>query len=127
MTDLTSDEFLLQMIDLGEPEEITLVGAFKDHGRGSAQDVELPLHHDGDYSARKAAEAGIPFNKKVDIVGLYCIRPGNAITNLAWGDERKDIVLRKGEAIIFDNRRCLHGRQGEVGDRILLRVWVKRR
>ncbi len=127
MPAFTADQFLLHMISLGEPEEVTLVGVFGDRGRGSRQDVELPLHRDGEYSARKAAEAGLPFDKQVDIVGLYCIRESSTITSLAWGSESLDINLKQGQALIFDNNLCLHGRKGEVGDRILLRVWVKRR
>ena len=121
-----ADEFLKYVITLGKPTEITLVGAFGKEGRGSTQDMDLPLHFDGDYSARKAAEKGLTFDKKIDILALYCIKSGDTVTNLEWDDNRGCIILKEGQALIVDNRLCKHGRTGGVGDRLLLRVWIER-
>lgn len=126
LRDITADQFLIMMSQLGRPEEITLVGVFDKFGRGSRQDVALPLHHDGDYSARKAAEKGLPFDKKIDIVGLYCIKGGETATQIESDGVVSEIVLKAGEALVFDNRKCRHGRTGSVGDRLLLRVWLER-
>jgi hypothetical protein len=30
------------------------------------------------------------------------------------------------QALIIDNKICRHGRSGQVGDRMLLRVWIER-
>ena len=121
-----ADEFLKYVITLGKPTEITLVGAFGKEGRGSTQDMDLPLHFDGDYSARKAAEKGLTFDKKIDILALYCIKSGNTVTNLEWHDNLASVILKEGQALIVDNRLCKHGRTGGVGDRLLLRVWIER-
>ena len=121
-----ADEFLKYVITLGKPTEITLVGAFGKEGRGSTQDMDLPLHFDGDYSARKAAEKGLTFDKKIDILALYCIKSGDTVTNLEWHDNLASIILKEGQALIVDNRICKHGRTGGVGDRLLLRVWIER-
>ena len=121
-----ADEFLKYVITLGKPTEITLVGAFGKEGRGSTQDMDLPLHFDGDYSARKAAEKGLTFDKKIDILALYCIKSGDTVTNLEWHDNLASIILKEGQALIVDNRLCKHGRTGGVGDRLLLRVWIER-
>jgi len=107
------------MLKLGKPIETSLVGAFDKQGRGSRRDIDLPLHRDGDYSIAKAIEHSI------DWVGLYCIREGEAMTLIEDGYEVKEINLKKGQAIIFDNRICRHGRKGRVGDRLLLRVWIE--
>lgn len=124
LTDITSDEFILRMLELGRPIETTLVGVFDKEGRGSRQDIELPLHKDGEYSARKAAEEGRTFTKQVDYVGLYCLRGGNTITLLEHNNQLYEIALEPGEALVFDNRVCRHGRRGQVGDRVLLRLWI---
>lgn len=121
-----ADEFLKYVITLGKPTEVSIVGAFGKEGRGSTQDMDLPLHHDGDYSARKAAEKGLTFDKKIDIVALYCLKEGNSITNLEWYDNRGCITLKTGQALILDNKICKHGRTGAVGDRLLLRVWIEK-
>jgi len=34
--------------------------------------------------------------------------------------------LQTGQALIIDNKICRHGRSGQVGDRMLLRVWIER-
>ena len=121
-----ADEFLKHIITLGKPSEVSIVGAYSNEGRGSTQDMDLPLHHDGDYSARKAAEKGLTFDKKIDIVALYCIKSGNTATDIEWYGNRGSIILTEGQALIFDNHICKHGRTGMVGDRLLLRVWIER-
>lgn len=128
-----ADEFLKYIITLGKPSEVSIVGAYSKQGRGSTQDMDLPLHFDGDYSARKAAEKGLPFEKKIDIVALYCIKANlDTITSLEWVEvENKttssiDLNLKEGQALIIDNKLCKHGRKGSVGDRLLLRVWIEK-
>lgn len=122
-----ADEFLKYVITLGKPTEITLVGAFGKEGRGSTQDMDLPLHFDGDYSARKAAQKGLTFDKKIDILALYCIKPNSdTVTNLEWNGNLASIILTEGQALIVDNHICKHGRTGTVGDRLLLRVWIEK-
>lgn len=128
----TADEFLKYVLALGKPSEVSIIGAYNKEGRGSTQDMDLPLHYDGDYSARKAAEKGLTFDKKIDILALYCLKGGDTATNLEWfdGDARSfyttSIVLKTGQALIVDNKHCKHGRTGAVGDRLLLRVWIER-
>ena len=122
-----ADEFLKYVITLGKPSEVSIVGAYSKEGRGSTQDMELPLHFDGDYSARKAAEKGLPFDKKIDILALYCIKSNpNTVTILEWDGNLANIILTEGQALIIDNRICKHGRTGTVGDRLLLRIWIER-
>lgn len=117
----TADEFLLEMLNLGKPIECSLVGAFDEEGRGSRRDIPLPLHRDGDYSTAIAEEHSI------DYVGLYCIRDGGDVyTTILHGEDKYQILLGQGQSIIFDNNECLHGREGQVGDRVLLRVWVEK-
>lgn len=127
-----ADDFLKYVLTLGKPTEVSIVGVFGNEGRGSTQDMDLPLHYDGDYSARKAAEKGLTFDKKIDILALYCLKQGTAITALEWIDEdtgsvnNADIVLKTGQGLIIDNKLCKHGRKGSVGDRLLLRVWIEK-
>jgi hypothetical protein len=121
-----ADEFLKYVLTLGKPTEVSIVGAYNNEGRGSTQDMDLPLHYDGDYSARKAAEKGLTFDKKIDILALYCIKSGDTVTNLEWNGNHASIVLKTGQALIIDNKHCKHGRTGAVGDRLLLRVWIER-
>lgn len=109
------------MLSLGKPVEISLVGSFDKEGRGSRRDIELPFHRDGDYSSKVDKN----FDKKIDVVGLYCIRGGEAKTLIKVGEELSEICLQKNQAVIFDNNNCLHSRTGKVGDRILLRVWIE--
>lgn len=121
-----ADEFLRYVLTLGRPSETSIVGSFGSEGRGSTQDMDLPLHFDGDYSARKAAEKGLQFDKKIDILALYCIKGGDTVTNLEWNGNYASIVLKDRQALIVDNKLCRHGRTGAVGDRLLLRVWIER-
>lgn len=117
----SADDFLLEMLKLGKPIECSLVGVFDEGGgkRGSRRDIDLSLHRDGDYSVAKAIKYSI------DWVGLYCIREGEATTLIEDKNEVREINLKKGQAIIFDNKLCRHGRKGKVGDRLLLRVWIE--
>lgn len=121
LNDLSCDDFILHMLSLGKPVEISLVGSFDKEGRGSRRDIELPFHKDGDYSGKVDKK----FDKKIDIVGLYCIRGGEAKTLIKYNDEISEITLQKNQAVVFDNNKCLHSRTGKVGDRILLRVWIE--
>jgi len=121
-----ADDFLKEVLKLGKPTEVSIVGAFGKEGRGSTQDMDLPLHFDGDYSARKAAEKGLTFDKKIDILALYCLKGGDSVTLLEWNGNTASIILQTGQALIIDNKICRHGRSGQVGDRMLLRVWIER-
>ena len=121
-----ADDFLKEVLKLGKPTEVSIVGAFGKEGRGSTQDMNLPLHFDGDYSARKAAEKGLTFDKKIDILALYCLKGGDSVTLLEWNGNTASIILQTGQALIIDNKICRHGRSGQVGDRMLLRVWIER-
>tara|TARA_Y100001980_G_C14517156_1_gene292462 strand:+ start:973 stop:1383 length:411 start_codon:yes stop_codon:yes gene_type:complete len=122
LNDVSCNEFVLHMLSLGKPVEVTLVGAFESEGRGSQRDIELPFHRDGDYSKKKDKM----FNKNVDIVGLYCIKGGNAKTLIKVDEVITELVLEENQGLVFDNMRCLHGRKGIVGDRVLLRIWIER-
>jgi len=119
ISNTTADNFLLEMLKLGKPIETSLVGAFDKQGRGSRRDIDLPLHRDGDYSVATAIQHSI------DWVGLYCIKGGKATTLIEDSGELKEFNLQEGQAIIFDNKLCRHGRKGKVGDRLLLRVWIE--
>lgn len=116
---ITSDEFLIEAIRMGKPIEVSLVGVFDKEGRGSRRDIDLPLHRDGDYSTEVAKKHSI------DWVCLYCIREGESITIIETPKEMKTIQLKKGQAIFINNKLCRHARQGKVGDRLLLRVWIE--
>ena len=121
-----ADDFLKEVLKLGKPTEVSIVGAFGKEGRGSTQDMDLPLHFDGEYSARKAAEKGLTFDKKIDILALYCLKGGDSVTLLEWNGNTASIILQTGQALIIDNKICRHGRSGQVRDRMLLRVWIER-
>ena len=119
ISNITADNFLLEMLKLGKPIETSLVGAFDKQGRGSRRDIDLPLHRDGDYSIATAIQHSI------DWVGLYCIKGGKATTLIEDNGELREFNLQEGQAIILDNKLCRHGRRGKVGDRLLLRVWIE--
>jgi len=119
ISNITADNFLLEMLKLGKPIETSLVGAFDKQGRGSRRDIDLPLHRDGDYSVATAIQHSI------DWVGLYCIKSGEATTLIEDNGELREFNLQEGQAIILDNKLCRHGRRGKVGDRLLLRVWIE--
>ena len=120
------EEFLLGMLSLGKPLEMSLVGVFDHEGRGSRRDIDLPLHRDGEYSQALAEKQGGLYveNSSIDIVGMYCLRAGSEPCWTLVDDA--EVNLQRGQALIFDNKRVLHGRRGPVGDRLLLRVWVQR-
>tara|TARA_R100000742_G_C4213704_1_gene39370 strand:- start:13 stop:399 length:387 start_codon:yes stop_codon:yes gene_type:complete len=119
ISNISADNFLLEMLKLGKPIETSLVGAFDKQGRGSRRDIDLPLHRDGDYSIATAIQHSI------DWVGLYCIKGGKATTLIEDNGELREFNLQEGQAIILDNKLCRHGRRGKVGDRLLLRVWIE--
>ncbi len=123
----TLEEFILGMLDLGYPLEMSLVGVFDDKGRGSRRDIDLPLHRDGEYSQKLAEAQGGKYVEKKDIhiVGLYCLREGGGSCKTLIDDD--EVELHKGEALIFDNQQVLHGRKGPVGNRLLIRFWLKRK
>lgn len=130
---MTVEEFILGMLTLGTPIEMSLVGAFEPadtKGRGSLRDMDLALHQDGVYSAKLATEQGGHYVERPGIkyVGLYCVRGGKEPCYTTVGDlqgnEISSIDLKKGEALILDNKAVTHGRRGPVGDRILIRLWI---
>lgn len=131
---VSADAFITDMLLYGKPVELSLVGVFDEQGpgRGSRQDIDLPLHRDGEYSAKLAEKQGGYYTPPVDIdfVGLYCIKSGAApcftiIESVETG--RLEFDLKRGDGLIFNNKAMLHGRRGLVGDRLLIRMWVKSR
>ncbi len=132
----TLDNFILEMLKIGTPIEASIVGVFdpKGKGRGSRQEMDLPLHRDGEYSKDLADAQGghyVDTPGGVDIVALYCIREGDenceTLIKPDDSDEVIPIMLKRGQALVFDNRRVLHGRRGAVGSRILMRIWLRRK
>lgn len=130
---MSIEDFILGMVSLGKPLAIGLVGIFKEvEGRGSQQkacieNVDLPLHQDGGYS-KKVLEFQGSYVSGIDIVGFYCLREAtNPVYTLISedGESVKEAVdLKRGDALIIDNRRIFHGRTGLVGKRILIRFYV---
>lgn len=120
------DEFVLGMLSLGTPIEMSLVGVFDTEGRGSRRDIDLPLHQDGKYSKELADVQGGYYVEKpdIDIVGLYCIKEGSTPCYTIVNNQKID--LKQNQVLVFDNNKVMHGRKGQVGDRILVRMWVKR-
>jgi hypothetical protein len=118
----TLEEFIHEMLSYGRPIELSLVGNFDPEGRGSRRDINLDWHRDGDYSKETANKYSI------DIVGLYCLIPGETITMIKdpQYENLMEVCLKKGQSIIFDNKRCVHARKGPVGDRLLVRMWVEK-
>lgn len=126
-----ADDFILEMLDLGKPLEVSLVGVFDEEGRGSRRDIELPFHRDGEYSEQMAKAQGGYHTpaKDIDIVAMYCVWDDafkRCFTTINDGNKIEKIELTQGDALIFDNKKVTHGRMGEVGDRLLLRIWIKR-
>ena len=105
---------------------IAFVGVFDKEGRGSRRDIDLPFHQDGDYSSKLAKKNNKIFDKKVDIVGLYCIKGGESKTLIKYKENISEIILKTNQGVVFDNKECLHSRKGTVGDRILLRIWIEK-
>ncbi len=127
----TLDRFILGMLKLGKPVETLLVGAFNTEGRGAQRDMNLVLHRDGEYDEQLAKDQGdmyVEHSCGVDYVGFYCIKESldcNTIIQVDGEEEFHEVIQRKGEALIFDNRKIKHGRVGPVGDRLLLRMWIE--
>jgi len=115
---ITAEEFLLKLLELGPPLETSIVGAFQSEGRGSRRGIELPLHRDGDYT--------LDFKDKITYLGLFCLREGGSATTLLEDGSGKlhKFNLKKNQALILNNKICRHGREGSVGERLLLRVWI---
>jgi hypothetical protein len=126
LDNLSCNDFILYMLTLGKPIDVSLVGSFDKEGRGSRRDIDLPLHRDGDYSLKLAEKNNQVFDKKIDIVGLYCIKSGEAKTLIQYDQELSEITLKNNQGVVFDNRMCLHGRSGKVGGRLLLRIWIEK-
>lgn len=130
---MTGDSFLRHMLSLGEILEMSLVGVFegKDKpGRGSRREMDLPLHRDGVFSAKLSEAQGGHYVEKpgIDFVGLYCLIGGMEPCYTLLGQDESDVLeidLKQGEALVFDNHKVMHGRRGPVGNRVLIRVWVK--
>jgi hypothetical protein len=122
----TLEEFILGMLRLGHPLEMSLVGDFDKTGRGSRRDIDLPLHQDGKYSEELTkAQGGFYIEKTdIDVVGLYCIKDDPSVKCITIVDDA-EVELKKGQALIFNNRNVFHGRKGHVGNRLLLRFWIK--
>lgn len=113
-----ADDFLLEMLKLGKPLEVSLVGAFDETGRGSRRDIPLPFHRDGDYTTE--------YKDKIKYVGLYCLREGGD-ASLILEDSLLNILtikLKTGQGIVFNNDTCRHAREGTINERLLLRVWI---
>jgi len=126
LNNITCDDFILHILKLGKPIEVSLVGVFDKEGRGHRRDIELPFHRDGDYSSKLAKKNNESFDKQIDIVGLYCIKSGEAKTLIKHNEDISEISLKENQCVIFDNQNCLHSRIGKVGDRILMRVWIQK-
>jgi hypothetical protein len=119
LDNLTATDFIIRMLEMGNPIETSLVGVFDDEGRGSRRDIPLPLHRDGDYSTN--------YKDRIDIVGLYCVNEGSARTLIEHDNVLLKFKLKKGQALIFDNKAVRHGREGEVKDRLLMRIWISKK
>lgn len=147
--DISADDFLIAMLDIGYPQSITPVGAFSDpedqSARTAFRDKDLPWHRDGIRSQAIADMQGGNYIEapNVDVVGMYCLRDntdgdGNhrpCHTHLASASADADpyddsqftavaeVDLLPGQALFWDNR-LWHRRRGAVGDRLLIRFWT---
>lgn len=134
--EMSPDEFLTGMADIGMPQEMSLVGSFAADPddptiRTAHRDTDLPYHRDGIYTEAIAAmQAGTYVERpNVDVVGMYCLRDNElaaACTTVMSFDGSTPytrITLRPGQALIWDNR-VWHGREGPVGSRLLVRFWT---
>ena len=118
---LTAEQFIFESLKFGKPVFTSLIGVFDTKGLGHRREMELDYHKDGDYSPEITAEYNI------DYVSMYCLRDGEVTTMFKFDDgSSAEFVLKKGQAIIFDNQRCKHARKGKVGDRLLLRLWIEK-
>jgi len=132
LSNITIEDFIFGMLNLGNPIDVNLVGVFEDTGRGSLRDVELPLHRDGEYSEKLAKTQGGTYveAKNVDIVGMYCLKSSDCETLIEYKEMKfhtyrlQRIILKKNQCLVWDNKTVRHGRQGKVGDRLILRIWI---
>jgi hypothetical protein len=130
---MSIEDFLIGMSELGTPQEIQMVGTFGKAAdtsvRTAHRDTDLPFHRDGIYTQAIAdMQQGTYVEKPhVDIVGLYCVREGEAPCYTTISEDghtaMAEVNLKAGEALIMDNRLS-HGRRGQVGTRLLIRFWV---
>ena len=123
---MSLEDYILGMLSFGKPMETLLVGDFYEEGIGASTGMEIQFHKDGVWSSAEAEAAGAPW-PSVDLVGFYCIVPGHATNTVKIDDTNEQIPIRleRGQALILDNRKVRHSRQGTVGDRLLLRLWIK--
>ena len=130
LSNISIEDFIFGMLELGKPIDVNLVGVFEDTGRGSLRDIELPLHRDGEYSEKLAEAQGGTYikSKDVDIVGMYCLKPSDCVTLIEDKEMKyhplQRIILEKNQCLVWDNKAVRHGRQGKVGDRLILRIWI---
>ena len=130
LSNISIEDFIFGMLELGKPIDVNLVGVFEDTGRGSLRDVELPLHRDGEYSEKLAKAQGGTYveAKDVDIVGMYCLKSSDCVTLIEDKEMKyhplQRIILEKNQCLVWDNKVVRHGRQGKVGDRLILRIWI---
>jgi hypothetical protein len=146
---MSAKDFLIDMADMGTPQQLNLVGSFADPDDQSARtahrDTDLPWHRDGIRSQAIADMQGGNYIEapNVDLVGMYCLRDntdgsGNHLpcyTVLAeaapdadpYDDSQFSVItevdLFPGEALLWDNR-LWHRRHGAVGQRRLVRFWT---
>jgi hypothetical protein len=143
-------DWFLQMLALGDYQDINAVGSFKDPNDQSARtahrDIDLPWHRDGiESQAIKDLQGGMYITSKepIDVVGMYCLQdnwsneegrtPCTTILAEAAPDADPydnsqfrvvaEVDLAPGYALIWDNR-LWHGREGPVGSRVLMRFWT---
>jgi len=128
--DLTLNDFIFEMLKLGNPLETSLVGVFKNTGRGSSTSMELDWHQDGAYSKRKAEENGQSFDLWPDYIGLYCLKESlQTVTSIKNLDLtiQKDLILTNNSCLILDNNKFLHKRNSVIDfDRLLFRIWIRK-
>ncbi len=132
LTDYSMRAFVLGMLALGNPVETLLVGAFYKEGRSAQRDMPLVMHQDGVRNEQLERDQGVPYveNPDVDFVGMYCLRgkPETVTYLRVLGEiQMHEIVLETGQGLVWDNRRVEHGRSGPVGNRVIQRMWIKKR
>lgn len=137
VVEMTTDQFLLTMAELGHSQELTLVGSFEEPDdetkRTAHRDIPLPFHRDGIYTDSIAALQGGMYvtRPNVDLVGMICVRDndGKPCTTILSEDKQgenviAEVSLKPGQALIWDNR-LWHARGEEpVGRRVLIRFWI---
>lgn len=115
---IKAEDFILKMLEYGPPIQTSIVGSFDTEGRGSRRDIPLPLHRDGDYSTE--------YKGKISWIGLFCLKAGGTAQTLILDNNNNlsKIKLENNQAIIINNKQCMHGRNGTVKNRLLLRIWI---